>query len=210
MKKNLSVLISLSSLIFISHVFAAPPVASVEVTNFPPVQDVNVINPPASQDVVVTNLPVTQDVAVTNFPASMDVRLIKEPRIYVKGSITSGTVLVHNTFFMFAYALNNYGTNYGRVPAGKKLVLTDFNIRHAVNTSTGISNALFRTVPEGAYCETANSDIRTEWSALVPEGRNIISSLTTGIEIPEGRQLCFASTASISLSATVIGYIVDL
>lgn len=210
MKKYLSVFIALSSLMFISPVFAAPPVASVEVTNFPAVQDVNVTNHPASQDVVVTNLPVIQDVEVTNFPASMDVRVLENPRIYVRGSVTSGTVSGHKTFYLHAYTLNDYGTNYGRVPAGKKLVLTDFNIRHAVNTTTGISNSLFRSVPEGTTCPAATSDVRTEWHALVPEGRNIISSLTTGVEIPEGRQLCFTSTGSISLSATVIGYIDDL
>lgn len=197
------VFLTVGSLIPLS-ISAAPPISEpliVEVNNFPSVQDVEV-----------TNLPAIQDVDVNNFPSVMDVNVVGNQRLQVKGSVTTGTDSGggnYKTIFTFAYVLNDLSTNYGRVPAGKKLVITDIIARHGVNTSVGVSNLRIVSKGDGEVCGSGGSS-RLEWELFVSEGESAATNLTTGIEIPEGRILCAASTSSISVSAILVGYITDL
>lgn len=146
-------------------------------------------------------------VNVTNFPS-----VTGSNRLQVRGKVTTGTdsgggnsksVVFH------AYILNDLATNYGVVPAGKKLVITDMIVRHGVSETVGVSNFLLYSKEPGEYCGPGGTS-RTEWAIYVPDQVSVSTNLTTGIEIPAGRRMCASSTQSISLSADLVGYTTDL
>lgn len=166
---------------------------------------------PPEFEVKVNNFPAVQDVEVTNLPSVMDVNVIADSTLQISGSVTTGTDSGggnSKTVFMFAYVLNDLGTNYGSVPDGKKLVITDIIARHGVNTTVGVTNFLLYSQAASEGCGAGTK--RTVWSMLVPEGVSVATNLTTGIEIPEGNIMCAGSTNSTSVSAHLVAYITDM
>lgn len=150
--------------------------------------DVNVTNTP---DVNVVNTP---DVNVTNFPAVQDVNVVDGSHIQASASVQTGNdygaAIIRP---VVAAGLCTPSAGCDRVPAGYKLVITDFVLNHAVSTSSGTLGANIGRSLANQNCSDGMLNLvqfRVPQDASAVVNPSTIANFTTGYEFLEGTQVC--------------------
>lgn len=168
--------------------------------------DVNVTNTP---DVNVVNTP---DVNVTNLPPVQDVNVLNDSRIQVNvGTITGNDVLAATIRPVVQVGLCTVLGGCNRVPTGYKLVITDYVLDHAVDTTSGTLTANIRRSLPDLTCSDGLVDVV---SLRVPQDPSIVvnpstvANFTTGQEFLEGTQVCVAVGGGMaSVVFSMYGYL---
>jgi hypothetical protein len=161
--------------------------------------------------VAVTNFPATQDVTVSN---EVDVNIVSSRRIQIsivgESSSDGGPVtgVIERADGKGAFAV---------VPAGMKLVLTDFIVSIGVPNDSVIGDNddflgnISRAAP-GAGC-TSSSQRR--WQYRVFRRDQIVASLATGMEYYAGERVCLATGSqgqaprNVGVVYQIMGYLTD-
>jgi len=164
---------------------------SVAVTNFPAF--------PANQDVTVNN---EVDVNVTN-SRRIQISIIRE--LSGDQPAAAGTIVRADG-----------GGTFSVVPAGKKLVLTDFIISIGVPNDPviGDNDDFLANISRAGVGGDCGSSVR-RWQYRVFRRDQIVAALATGLEYFPGEQVCLATGAqgqapkNVGVTYQIMGYLTD-
>jgi hypothetical protein len=197
------------------------PAAVITVPAAPPGGiDVNIVGPVpvpvtvdgqanVTGDVNVANSP---DVNVTNLPAVQDVDVVNDSRIQVRvGALTGNDTVAATIRPVVQVGLCSVLGGCNRVPTGYKLVITDFVLDHAVDTTSGTLTANIRRSLPNQTCSEGLQDIvslRVPQDPSVVVNPSIVANFTTGHEFLEGTQVCVATGGGMAnLVYAMYGYL---
>jgi hypothetical protein len=161
--------------------------------------DVNVINTP--------------DVNVKNLPAVQDVNVVDGSHIQATASVTTGNDIAAAYIRPAVVAAGSCTPSGGcdRVPAGYKLVITDFVLNHAGLDTSGTLGANIGSSEPNQNCSDGKSTLvqfRVGQDASAVVNPSTIANFTTGYEFREGTQVCvLTGGGTVALSYQMSGYL---